>query len=119
VYGPQMYIFKDILEERKKRALYLPVYPLPMDVSKKVKEGDIATLINPMANGEIYIHRSMKELIGEIVAYPGGMTMDLIDCLGKLCRYHWTRRPLVSIEGRYRDTGAGAAENTKNALTGY
>lgn len=118
-YGPQMYIFKDVLEERKKRAIHLPVYPLPMDTSKMVKEGDIATLINPMANGEIYIHRSMKELIGEIVSYPGGLTMDLIDCLGKLCRYHWTRRPLVDIESKYKFAGEGSSQTGRSEITGY
>jgi hypothetical protein len=119
VYGPQMYIFKDILEERKKRAIHLPVYPLPMDTSKMVKEGDIATLINPMANGEIYIHRSMKELIGEIVSYPGGLTMDLIVCLGKLCRYNWTRRPLVDIESKYKFAGEGSSQTGRSEITGY
>jgi hypothetical protein len=117
VYGPQRYIFYDILEERKKRAVHLPVYPLPMDVSKKVKEGDIQTLINPMANGEIYIHRSMKALIGEIVAYPGGLTVDLIDCLGKLCRYHFLRRPLVDPKRMFAN--APTADVGRNSITGY
>jgi len=117
VYGPQKYIFYDILEERKKRAVHLPVYPLPMDTSRGVKDGDIQTLLSPFSNGEVYLHRSMKFLIGELMAYPGGLTVDLIDCLGKLCRYHWTRRPLADVKWKFTDTAV--SETTRNPITGY
>jgi len=117
IYGPQKYIFYDILEERKKRAVHFPIYPLPQDTSRDVKDGDIQTLLSPMSNGEIYIHRSMKFLIGEICSYPGGMTCDLLDCLGKLCRYRWVRRSLTTPKLKF--TESGVDEKTKNSLTGY
>ena len=117
VYGPQKYIFYDILEERKKRAVHFPVYPLPMDTSRGVKDGDIQTLLSPFSNGEVYLHRSMKFLIGELMAYPGGLTVDLIDCLGKISRYHWTRRPLVDTKRRFVESEAD--EKSKSKITGY
>jgi hypothetical protein len=117
VYGPQKYIFFDILEERKKRAIHFPVFPLPMDVRKGVKDGDIQTLLSPFSNGEVYIHRSMKALIGEICAYPGGLTCDLIDCLGKLARYRWTRHKVENPKWKLGNTEGSLG--SRNPITGY
>jgi hypothetical protein len=115
--GPQKYIFFDILEERKKRAVHFPVFPLPPDVSKGVKDGDIQTLLTPFSSGEVFIHRSMKSLIGELCAYPGGMTCDIIDGLGKLARYHWKRRPTEPTKHVFNESGTGSVG--RNTITGY
>jgi len=34
----------------------------------------------------------MKDFMGEYRDYPHGLTNDLIDCLGKLFRYHMSRK---------------------------
>jgi hypothetical protein len=44
-----------------------------------------------MANGEIYIHESFKNLIAEISDYPGGFTVDLLDCLAMLFAAYFRR----------------------------
>lgn len=119
VYAQQRYILNHILEERKKRGANLPVFDLPCDVSKAVKEHEIAALIAPFENGEIFIHRSMKELIGEYVSYPGGMTKDLLDCLGKLNRYYWHPGAVGTVRKPTRFPTPAAGTQGRNALTGY
>ena len=85
-FGAQKYIYKDILESRKRRGKNLTIQEMPRDVSKDVKESDILGLMAPMQNGEIYVHRSMKELIGEIRSWPSSLTQDLVDMLGKFVK---------------------------------
>ena len=86
------YIYRDILEERRKRGIALKIGEFPQDKTKDSKDTDIQALIDPMFNGEIYLHDSMKLLIGEIKTYPNGLTVDLLDMLAKINRYHWSRR---------------------------
>ena len=88
----QNYIYRDIKEARRRRGTHISISPLDRDVSKDVKNAEIQALINPFFNGEIYIHRDMKDFIIEYGNYPGGLTNDLIDCLGKLFRYHMSRK---------------------------
>lgn len=102
--GSQKYIFRDIQQERKTRGKNLSILELPPDVSKGAKDSDILGILQPMQNGEIYIHRSMKELIGEIREYPGSLTVDLIDMLGKYVKYRTKRsrpdetfKPMVRV----------------------
>jgi len=95
----QNYIYEDIKEARRRRGKHLNISPLERDVKKDVKDSDIQALINPFFNGEIYIHRSMKDLIAEYKDYPHCLTNDLIDCLGKLFRYHMSRKPKVESRG--------------------
>jgi hypothetical protein len=89
--GSQKYIYRDIQSEKKARGKNLSILELPPDVSKGAKDSDILGLLQPMQNGEIYVHRSMKELISEIREYPNGLTKDLIDMCGKWVK-HRTRR---------------------------
>jgi hypothetical protein len=89
--GAQKYIFRDIQQEKKIRGKNLTILEMPSDVSKGAKDSDILGLLQPMQNGEIYVHRSMKELIAEIREYPSGLTVDLVDMLAKWIR-HRTKR---------------------------
>ena len=81
--GSQKYIFRDIQHERVARKKGLCIMELPSVVTKGAKDSDILGLLQPMQNGEIYVHRSMKELTSEIREYPNGLTVDLIDMTGK------------------------------------
>jgi hypothetical protein len=90
--GSQKYIFRDIQQERRIRGKNLTIIEMPPDVRKDAKNNDILGLLQPMQNGEIYVHRSMKELISEIREFPSGLTVDLIDMLGKINRHRWVRR---------------------------
>jgi intein/homing endonuclease len=115
--GQQLYIFKDIKEEGKKRGMRIPIAKLEPDVRKDSKDVDIQGLIAPVSNGEIYMHKSMVELRGEITSYPQGMTKDLIDMLGKLNRKKWVRgqRPDNTDYIKYNYVGV----NFDRGQTGY
>jgi len=94
----QAYIYKDILQERKKRGEFIRVSPMTASSKKDSKDDDIQALINPMFNGEIYVHESMKELIAEVGMYPHGMTKDLIDMLGKWFLHYGKRTPSKELD---------------------
>ena len=94
----QAYIYKDIQQEKKKRGEFLRISPMTASSRKDSKDDDIQALINPMFNGEIYVHENMKELIAEVGAYPHGMTVDLIDMLGKWFRHYGKRRPTKEVD---------------------
>ena len=87
-----MNIYKDILEARERRGKHLPITQLPYSNKKDEKDDDIQACMDPMANGEIYLHRSMKPLLTEIKDYPQGLTKDLLDMLGKINKHYWTRK---------------------------
>lgn len=117
--GTQPYIYRDILEEREKRNIRsLSISPLPKDKGKDSKDSDIQALINPMANGEIYVNRTMYELMTEIKQYPHGLTKDLLDMLAKLNRVYWSRRPVKDslIHSRKYEQQQTQARNT---VSGY
>lgn len=116
--GSQKYIFRDIQQEKRDRQKGLTILEMPSDTSAKAKDNDILSLMQPMQNGELYIHRSMKELIGEISQYPGGMTVDLLDMCGKLMRYRWKKTKPQDSQGvpvkRQVEGDGGTSE-----VTGY
>jgi hypothetical protein len=118
VFGQQGYIYKDIKEERTRRGEYLPITEMPKDVSRNVKDDDIQALINPLAQGEVYLHKSMKELITEIVNYPHGLTCDLLDMLGKIMKLNWSRRVIKPIEEMNIQSDAEYWDS-RDSLTGY
>jgi len=112
----QKYIYRDIQLAAKKRGTALRITPLTPDTRKDSKDDDIQSLIDPFFNGEYYIHRSMKDFVGEYSSYPTGFTKDLLDCVGKLNVNYWTRKErreppkrrvetLVVSEGRSPVTG--------------
>jgi len=117
--GSQPYIYQDILEERKTRGSSLSISMLPIDTKKDSKDIDIQALINPIANGEIYIHRTMSKLITELREYPGGMTVDLIDMLGKLNKYRWSRREREDMKVIREREGDYYQERGRSEVTGY
>lgn len=87
----QRYIFKDIRAQAKKRGIPFRLVELELDESKDAKAARIESLVQPMFNGEIYVHRNFKDLIGEIKVYPNGMTKDLLDILGQMNKKNWLR----------------------------
>jgi len=116
--GSQRYIYYDILEAKKKECPSLRIQPMKVSPQKDDKTNDITALINPIANGEIYLHENMKELIGEIKNFPHGLTRDLLDMLGKLNKFYFQRRALPKKEKwnytELEDEGSG-----RSSLTGY
>lgn len=121
--GTQPYIYNDIMEERegwkKQRVLKSPfsIAPIDPDTRKDAKDSDIQALISPMSNGEIYIHRSMKYLIAEIVSFPNGLTKDLVDMLAKLYKLYWTRRKVSKPKKNWLDSASNV--ETRSVWTGY
>ncbi len=101
------------------RGHYLPVSSLSVDVRADSKDIDILALVDPMHNGEIWLHHSMKELIGEIKGYPGALTKDLLDMLAKLNRYFWTRRTRDELKKLNKDTSSIFGEDGRSKTTGY
>ena len=89
--GTQPYIMKDLREAAKTDGLHFPIVEIPGNPRKDSKFDDINALIPVLANGEVYFHRSMRELISEIVNYPHGMTVDLLDMLAKLNKLYWRK----------------------------
>ena len=126
VFGAQKYIYRDILQYRKQHNKNLSIQEMPKDVSKDVKDSDILGLMAPMQNGEIYVHRSMRELIGEIRTFPSCLTRDLIDMTGKLMKYRFKRGKQGEKEERDVFDGVKIdayvpelGESGVSAITGY
>ncbi len=82
VIAAQKYIYKDIVEEKRKRGATISIVPLAPDVGKDAKDARIIGLIDPISRGEYFMRRDMKDMIGELKSYPSGLTKDLIDMLG-------------------------------------
>lgn len=93
VIAAQKYIYKDILEEKRKRGITVSIVPMAPDVGKGAKDARIISLIDPCSRGEYFVHRSMKDLLGEYKSYPSGITKDLIDMWGVYNRDFSRRRP--------------------------
>jgi len=113
----QPYIYKDIQTEAKKRGTALRITPLTPDTRRDSKDADIQSLINPFFNGEFYLHRSMKDFIGEYSSYPTGFTVDLLDCAGKLNVNYWHRKERQ--EPRKKKVVTIAAHEGRSQVTGY
>lgn len=111
-------MFGDILEERLKKCPNMNISPLPHDTKKDVKDSDIQALINPIAGGEIHLHQSMTDLISEMIQYPRGLTMDLIDMLAKLNRIYWMRTKMVDVSKFSRDSHVWSVQG-RDQTTGY
>jgi hypothetical protein len=104
--GTQPYIFRDILEEKGRHpkesplikefpsARSITISPIPKQVGKDAKDSDIQALINPVCNGDVYIHiNAMQEFKDEMGQYPHGFTVDLLDMAAQLNRLYWQRKP--------------------------
>jgi len=112
------YIFQHVIDTIPDRAPGMRLAELPVATTKDSKDEDIMALIRPAANGEIYLHESFKELIGEWRNFPGGMTKDLLDMLGKLNRYYWNPyepKKLMELARKKRKKIIEA----RNPMTGY
>lgn len=117
--GQQDFIYKDILQERKERGIPLYIYPLDTLTSLDAKDKVIQSLISPVFNGEIYLHESMKELLEEAVSYPGGLTRDLIDMLGRLYQEYWTRTAQEDVDKKMKQKHADYMMRRGQSRTGY
>jgi len=96
----QGYIMKDLVLEAKKRGVLFRITPLRPDTRRDSKDYDIQSLIMPGENGEFYIRKSFTDLIKEWVAYPTGLTKDLLDCMGKLNVSYWHRKEKKEPDNR-------------------
>ena len=111
-------MFGDILEERLKKCPHMNISPLPHDTKKDIKDSDIQALINPIAQGEIHLHNSMTDLISEMIQYPRGLTMDLIDMLAKLHRIYWMRTKMVDVSKFSEESHVWSVQG-RSSVTGY
>jgi hypothetical protein len=98
VIAAQKYIYKDILEEKRKRGMNISIVPLGPDVGKDAKDARIIGLVDPCSRGEYFLRREMKDLIGEYKSYPSGLTKDLIDMLGVYNREFAKRKERGEIQ---------------------
>jgi hypothetical protein len=111
-------MFGDILEERQKKCPHMNISPLPHDSEKDKKDIDIQALINPIAQGEVHIHGSMTDLISEMIQYPRGLTVDLIDMLGKINRLYWLRTEMIDVS-RFAEESHIRSVGSRDSMTGY
>ena len=91
VYGQQRYILMDIQKQSIKKKIPLKIIGLEADVNKDSKALAIDATRAPMFSGEIYIHKSMKDLVSEINNYGSPMPVDLFDLLGQINKLKWKR----------------------------
>lgn len=118
IYGQQMYILKDIQMRAKKDKINARIIPMESDERKDAKDLNIQALATPAANGEIYIHKNMRELIAEWRSYPNSLTKDLLDMMAKLNQLHWKRGRRKDLEDlNARNLGIGYGK--PNPRTGY
>ena len=116
-HGQQPYIYKDILQAKRQgyilKGRQQPAKPemsiskMEYDTALDAKDKDIQACMNPMASGFIYVLEGKNNLLkGEVKDYPGGLTRDLVDLLGKLNRLYFSREeaPLRKRQGRPRRT---------------
>ena len=104
----QEYIKRDIMLGKTKKEwkdrypgiTNMSISSMPKQNKKDEKDDDIQALIPVARNGELYIQAGMKDLISEIQDYPQGLTKDLIDMVGKLNKYYWSRRKLKDISDK-------------------
>jgi hypothetical protein len=89
VYASQNYILKDIREEVAKENIRLVALPLPPEHTDDAKNKRIQGLIQPISNGEVYMHETQKDAIAELINHPGGLTHDLADCMGWHEKMFW------------------------------
>ena len=125
-HGQQPYIFKDILQakrqgyilrgERQPSRPQFSISKMEYDVTIDAKDKDIQACMNPMASGFIYVLEGRNDLLkGEVKDYPGGLTRDLVDLLGKINRLYWTR-----TEVPVRRRGGRPQESYRvSRVTGY
>ena len=118
IAGQQSYIQKDMRSRAKAKRSDIRVNELDLDRSDKAKEERIASLIDPMSNGEWYIHPSMKETLNEIENYPTGLTRDLLDIMGMANTQFFSRRArkqrIPTMLEYY-----SKPESKRNPVTGY
>lgn len=120
IFGQQRYILEDIKKEAKLRGIPLRVIPLESDERKDAKDANIQALIQPIFNGEVFVHESMKDLISEIGDYPGGFTVDLLDCLAKLHQTYMKRGTKGEfVEQRTTREAYSTSLNKTTNRTGY
>jgi len=111
-------MFGDILEERLEKCPTMKISPLPHDAGKDQKDSDIQALINPIAQGEVHLHQSMTDLISEMIQYPRGLTVDLLDMLGKLHRLYWIRTKMVDVS-KFAQASHSWSVRSRDQTTGY
>jgi len=102
VYASQAYILKDIREERDKEKSRMIVLPLPSEHTDDAKNKRIQGLIQPMSNGEIYMHETQRDAIAELINDPGGLTHDLADCMGWHEKMFWSGVPYGKTKDQNR-----------------
>ncbi len=120
VTGGATYIMGHLKEEAKKRKIEdFHLSPLPIDTSKDSKLEAINSLAEYGEKREIYVLRSMRELIAEWKSYPNTLTMDLLDMMGSLLRCgHWKRRKRTG-EASVPWLKEQEPEAKRSAVTGY
>lgn len=118
--GGATYILRDLQAQAKARGIRdFHLSELPTDPTKNSKDDSILALAEPMTAGEVYIQRTMRELIAEAKSYPNSLTKDLLDMMGQLikCGY-WSRRKKTVFDKLFGspsvDDGRG-----RSAVTGY
>jgi hypothetical protein len=119
IFGQQEYILRDIKQESKRRGIPLTIIPFDHDTKKDAKDLAILGLVKPFFNGEIFLHRNMKDLLGEITTYPKGITKDLIDMLAQLNKHYWPRGAGIDVTEINRKNHEGSLSTPQGRTTGY
>ena len=91
---------------------------IPKDTSKGSKEQDMLAVVDIVANGYLYVHESMYDLIDEMVKYPHSLTCDMYDMVAKLNKLFWTARP-IQEEGKQFSKYNKQITQNRCEITGY
>ena len=100
----QEYIKRDLQLVARNQKRRFVLTSMDKTSNKGEKDDDIQALIPMAKNGEIYLQRSQRELVAEITNYPRSPTVDLVDMLGKINKYCWSRRKREDSSLRNRVT---------------
>jgi hypothetical protein len=94
----QEYIYKDVMEQALKAGVRIPLGRIAKDASSlqdKAKFRRISQLSTPGANGDIYVMKSMRDLIAEWANFDLNSVMpnDILDCLSWINQMYWSALP--------------------------
>lgn len=91
---------------------------IPKDTSRGSKETDMIAVINVVANGQLFVHRTMYDLIEEMVKFPLALTRDMYDMVAKLNRYYFSPK-IVKEEARKYKKHNREIMRSRGDVTGY
>ena len=121
-YGQHEFIRKYLLEATRDKGKQIKIWPIELkqsDVSEGAKHNRITNMIPMVANGELYLHESYKQLISEFVTYPNSLTICGLDTLGWLRQLHWSAQTSGDVQAINERLEQERIQSLAGSKTGY